>query len=156
MTKLWLAIFGASMICQAHAQSALPPPSTPGALNPAVTQDTVNQTICVKGWTKTIRPPAAWTSALKRRQLRELGYPEQHMRAYEEDHRLPLELGGAPEDERNLWPEPWFGVDGWTADRKDELENTLNHLVCSHRIPLSEAQAAFLGDWTQAYKRYVR
>jgi len=31
---------------------------TPGALNPSVTQANIHSTICVRGYTKTIRPPA--------------------------------------------------------------------------------------------------
>ena len=34
------------------------PVDTPGAINPKVTQDNIHQTICVQGWTKTVRPPA--------------------------------------------------------------------------------------------------
>lgn len=30
--------------------------TTPGAINPAVTQANIHETICVKGYTKTIRP----------------------------------------------------------------------------------------------------
>ena len=46
---------------------------TPGVLNPDVTQETINATICVHGWTKTIRPPTSYTNELKRKQLREYG-----------------------------------------------------------------------------------
>jgi hypothetical protein len=91
----------------ALAQSALPDPArTPGALNPEVTQATIGTTICVRGWTQTVRPPQAYTHALKRQQIREFGYADRHLSAYEEDHLVPLGLGGAPYDPRNLWPEP--------------------------------------------------
>src|ERR1035437_3182978 len=40
---------------------------TPGALNPAVTQATIGMTICVSGWTTTVRPPTSYTTPLKRR-----------------------------------------------------------------------------------------
>jgi hypothetical protein len=44
----------------ALAQSALPDRTrTPGALNPKVTQATIGTTICVRGWTQTVRPPQA-------------------------------------------------------------------------------------------------
>jgi PBP1b-binding outer membrane lipoprotein LpoB len=33
------------------------PDITPGATNPDVTQGTIHQTICVKNWTATVRPP---------------------------------------------------------------------------------------------------
>ena len=47
----------------ALAQSALPDPTrTPGALNPEVTQATIGATICVRGWTQTVRPPQQYTT----------------------------------------------------------------------------------------------
>jgi hypothetical protein len=59
----------------AVGQGALPDSTrTPGALNPDVTQATIGSTICVRGWTRTIRPPRQYTSAMKRQQLREFGY----------------------------------------------------------------------------------
>jgi hypothetical protein len=64
------------------AQSALPDPArTPGALNPEVTQATIGTTICVRGWTQTVRPPQAYTHALKRQQIREFGYADRHLGA---------------------------------------------------------------------------
>ena len=77
----------------------LPPASAPGAINPAVTQAKLGSTVCVPGWTATVRPPASYTSALKRRQMAVLG--EADSAAYEEDHRTPLSSGGAPRDERS-------------------------------------------------------
>ena len=41
------------------------PMLTPGALNPDVTQVNIHSTICVPGWTATIRPPPDYTDALK-------------------------------------------------------------------------------------------
>jgi len=38
-------------------------------LNPAVTQSTIDQTICVSGWTATVRPPESNTESLKRKQI---------------------------------------------------------------------------------------
>ncbi|MGZ4389225.1 MAG: hypothetical protein ACXVZL_07575 [Gaiellaceae bacterium] len=107
---------------------------TPGALNPAVTQATIGSTICVAGWTRTIRPPADYTGALKLRQIRAYdahGPPS----AFQEDHLISLELGGAPTDPRNLWPQPrpW-------ADEVDRTENRLREEVCSGRLSLAEAQ----------------
>jgi len=31
--------------------------TTPGAINPDVRPDTIRSTICVEGWTRTVRPP---------------------------------------------------------------------------------------------------
>jgi hypothetical protein len=45
----------------------LPDPAcTPGATNPDVTQASIGSTICRAGYTCTIRPPAAYTSATRR------------------------------------------------------------------------------------------
>ena len=140
----------------ADAQSVLPNAQrTPGAVNPAVTQDNIGQTICVRGWTRTVRPAEEFTYRLKREQMRSWGYADRRLRDYEEDHLIPLEIGGSPNDPRNLWPEPREAPDGWTADRKDELEAELNRLVCAGRLSLEEAQRAIAADWIAAYRRYV-
>ncbi len=36
----------------------------------------------------------------------EYGYADRNPAHYQEDHLVPLELGGAPRDPRNLWPQP--------------------------------------------------
>lgn len=140
----------------AWAQVGLPDPRlTPGALNPTVTQNNIGETICVEGWTRTVRPPERYTSALKRRQIREYGYADRRLGHYEEDHLVPLGLGGAPYDPGNLWPEPRNSPDGWDADRKNELEYALNRLVCRGRVPLAEAQRAIATNWIAAYQRFI-
>jgi len=151
-----LAAILALLATPALGQGALPDPArTPGAINPAVTQATIASTICVRGWTRTIRPPQQYTSALKRQQIRDFGYVDRRMSDYEEDHLVPLGLGGAPFDEHNLWPEPRTTADGWSADLKDELEAVLARLVCSRRVPLAEAQQAIARDWIAAYNHFV-
>jgi hypothetical protein len=107
---------------------------TPGVLNPDVTQGTIGQTICVRGWTRTIRPPTDYTNELKRKQLAEYGL-HGSLSSYQEDHLISLELGGHPTDPRNLWPEPYP-----RAGDVDQIENQLNDAVCSGRLTLSEAQ----------------
>jgi hypothetical protein len=72
------------------------PTHTPGARYSKVTQGTIKTTICVKGWTATIRPPSSYTSALKRVQLVVWQYADTNQAHYEEDHLISLELGGAP------------------------------------------------------------
>jgi hypothetical protein len=136
------------------AAGDLPNPGlTPGAINPDVTQANIQQTICVKGWTKTIRPPAYFTNKLKKQQIAQYGYADKNPKHYEEDHLISLEVGGDPRDERNLWPEPWTSQ--WNAHTKDKLENALHRMVCAGEIPLAEAQKAIAGNWIQAYKHYV-
>ncbi len=140
----------------ALAQTSRPDPAnTPGAINPAVTSGTPAATICSPGWARTVRPPRGFTSYLKRRQLAGLGYLDQHMRDYEEDHLVPLSLGGAPADRRNLWPEPRQPDDGWTAERKDQLEDVLHRMVCDGEVSLRTAQWAIATDWEAAYARYL-
>jgi hypothetical protein len=96
-----------------------------------------------------------YTEELKRQQIHTFGYDHRRLSHYEEDHLIPLGLGGAPADPRNLWPEPRIAPDGWGAGRKDEVEFALNQLVCSGRLPLREAQRAIATNWIAAYRRYV-
>ncbi|MGZ8686987.1 MAG: hypothetical protein ACXWZP_01020 [Gaiellaceae bacterium] len=107
---------------------------TPGVLNPDVTQATIGQTICVKGWTRTIRPPSSYTTDLKRKHMRDYDRAGS-ISDYQEDHLISLELGGHPTDPRNLWPEPYP-----RAAEVDQEENRLNDLVCSGEISLADAQ----------------
>jgi hypothetical protein len=110
------------------------PARTPGVINPAVTQRNINSTICVHGWTKTIRPPTSYTNALKDKQMREYGVGGSTS-GYQEDHLISLELGGHPTDPRNLWPEPYP-----RASAVDSIENDLNSKVCSGELTLESAQ----------------
>lgn len=135
------------------------PNRTPGATNPAVTQATIGSTICVSGWTATVRPPSSYTTALKREQIAAYGYTDTSLADYEEDHLIPLELGGAPSDPRNLWPEPYsVSLADGTPDGarvKDQLENKLRALVCGGTLPLATAQQAIATDWVRAWRTYM-
>jgi len=124
------------------------PATTPGAIDPEVTQDNIHQTICVEGWTKKVRPPNGYTRALKRRQLG----PDDNPADYEMDHLIPLSIGGAARDERNLWVQRWHGR--WGAYTKDRLEIKLQHLVCAEELSLREARDAIARDWIAAYGRF--
>ncbi|GLW74978.1 hypothetical protein Kpho02_72750 [Kitasatospora phosalacinea] len=68
--------------------------------------------------------------------------------SYEEDHFVPLELGGAPRDPGNLWPEPYSGSP--SATTKDGIETKLKNAVCSGRITLAAARSAIKTNWTTA------
>jgi hypothetical protein len=133
-----------------------PDPSlTPGALNPAVTQATIHSTICVSGWTATIRPPESFTDTLKIKQIGQYGYSDTKTSSYEEDHLISLELGGAPADARNLWPEPYTAslADGRPtgAHTKDAFETKLKTEVCAGTITLAQGQADIGDHWVHAY-----
>jgi hypothetical protein len=114
----------------------LPIPSlTPGALNPKVKQSTIEKTNCKTGWTATIRPPVGYTKALKIKQMvlyEETSSPSD----YEEDHFIPLELGGAPKNPKNLWPEPHT-----QSKLSDPLETQLKRNVCKGVMKLAKARA---------------
>jgi hypothetical protein len=107
---------------------------TPGVLNPDVTHATISDTICRPGWTRTVRPPVGYTNNLKRRGLEQYGL-HGSLADYQEDHLISLELGGNPNDPRNLWPEPYP-----RAAAVDRIENELNHRVCSGSLTLAQAQ----------------
>ena len=156
-TALLVAAPAGASPALAHAAAAscstayLPLPDascTPGATNPDVSQDTIDQTICVSGWTSTVRPPTSYTNPLKVQQIAEYGYSDTSTADYEEDHLIPLELGGAPRDPNNLWPEPRYGDQ--TAASKDSVENALKKAVCAGQVALIDAQNAIATDWTTA------
>ncbi len=73
------------------------------------------------------------------------------LHAYEYDHLVSLELGGARNDPRNLWPEP-----GASPNHKDALENRLHARICDGTMKLAAVQRMIASDWVTAYHRYVR
>lgn len=124
------------------------------ALNPAVAQTTIGTTICRRGWTATVRPPASYTDDLKRQQLAQLaaqhaGDPNWTTRGTEEDHRMPLELGGAPSDPSNLSPE-----EPASPNPKDADETRLRADVCAGRMTLDQARAQLRDRWLLAWPGY--
>jgi hypothetical protein len=124
---------------------------TPGVLNPSVTQATIGKTICVAGYTGKIRPPTSYTNALKAEQMAEYGLSGPAS-DYEEDHFIPLELGGHPTDPKNLWPQPRVIIAG--ASAKDGLENRLKRSVCVGTMTLADAQVCISVDWTVCARRH--
>ena len=128
--------------CQAVSNGVLPDPKcTPGAIDPRVTQDNIDSTICVPGYTKTVRPPVSVTEPQKLASMKQYGYTDSPSN-YEFDHLIPLELGGAPDDIRNLWPEPHS-----TSFNKDFFENLLHKDVCIGAIDLKTAQNEIATNW---------
>jgi hypothetical protein len=126
---------------------------TPGAVNPAVTPATIASTICRSGWTASVRPPERVTEPEKLASLR--AYGESGTSRYEYDHLVPLELGGAVNDPRNLWPEPDYPArHGFELNPKDKLETALKHLVCDGRLSLADAQRQIAANWVAAMHRY--
>jgi len=138
------------------AQTDLPPgvlprhDLTPGATDSRVTQSNIRSTICRSGYTTTVRPSFEYTNAMKHHLMRAYGV-RGSIHDYELDHLIPLELGGCPSCETNLWPQPRNVFPG--ASEKDEVEDYLHHQVCSGALPLAEAQRQIASDWYAVYKR---
>ena len=129
-----------------HSINGLPDAvCTPGVADPHVTQDNILTTICVSGYTTKVRPSTTYTNALKAQQIKAYGYSDTNLADYEEDHLIPLEVGGHPTDPKNLWPEPRTGTN--SATKKDGVENSLNNKVCSGLMTLAAAQAAIAKNW---------
>jgi hypothetical protein len=109
-----------------------------------VTQANLTTTICRPGYTATVRPPESVTEPEKQASLAAYG-DTGPLRDYEYDHLVPLELGGAPNDPRNLWPEP-----GSSPNPKDRVEHELAKLVCRGEVSLAFAQSLIARDWVAA------
>jgi hypothetical protein len=133
--------------CQFRDGGRLPDPAcTPGAIDPAVTQQNIGSTICRRGYTTTVRPPESETEHAKF----DVAYPAygvSHFARSELDHLVPLELGGA-NDIANLWPEV-----GKQPNPKDMVESDLHRAVCDGRVGLAAAQQAIATDWMTAETR---
>ncbi len=130
----------------------LPPPDVPGATDPAITQGNIAATICRPGYSRSARPPYAVTGPLKRRMM-DAQHPGESMSAYELDHLIPISLGGAPLDARDLWLQPRQGQAN--AGDKNVLAYVLWRLVCTGQVPLKVAQDDIRHDWTRAYQVYA-
>ena len=130
--------------CHYRDSGKLPDPRcTPGSFDPAVTQANIRQTICVSGYTKTVRPPSEQTDRFKYdHAYPAYGVPQS--KKTELDHLVSLELGGS-NDAANLWPET-----PPTPNPKDKVENALHEAVCDGRVTLAAAQRAIAGDWLTA------
>jgi len=149
-TLLWLTGWSA------HAQQNvyLPNPKlTPGAVDPAITPHNIQATVCVKGYTASVRPDKRVTNQLKREQIRQYRYADANPQHYEEDHLIPLNIGGSPTDPQNLWPQPREGV--WGADQKNDLEFVAYKMVCNGELSLLEAQRRIAHNWIEAYQAWV-
>ena len=115
-----------------------PPGAVAGAL--ADPPPTLGE-LCTPGYTRTVRPPRPTPTPSSAASWPTSGTPTGTTH-YEEDHLVPLSIGGAPRDERNLWPQPWP-----EARDKDREEDALHIGVCTHRMSLAEAQRKIVADW---------
>jgi hypothetical protein len=149
---------GGSVVSRIGPPDIYPDPvRTPGAINSEITQENIHDTICNPRWsTKSIRPEENYTHRLKVDQIAEYGYADSRVKDYEEDHFIPLELGGNPTDPKNLWPEPYgASIPDGGAHAKDKVENYLHAEVCSGSLTLAQAQREIAADWYRVYTESV-
>ena len=121
------------------------------SLNADVTQSTIQQTICIPGYTKQVRPAASFTNGVKNLMLKRDGLDPATSSSYTLDHIIPLAIGGHPRKLDNLQLQT-----SSEAKRKDRIEVKLQCLVCSGQISLERAQREISEDWVTAYHQYAR
>ena len=131
---------------ECQVQGPLPDPAcTPGA----VFASAGTSTICVSGYTRTVRNVSVKTKQIIYRAYG-IDYP-QPTGTYEADHLIPLELGGS-NDIANLFPEAQDPRPGFRE--KDLVENYLHDQVCAGNISLSAAQEQIARDWVAVYDTF--
>lgn len=158
---LWAVIIGGVFAQAAHAQllpqwastplsaiqklGSAPAPSmpshelTPGAI---ITDD--RATICTPGYATSVRPRGSEWRSLKatvRERYQNAGIATGTVG----DHLVPLAIGGAPRDVRNIWLQPYED-----AHAKDRVEMELWLLVCDGRMDVTAAQQRIALDWRTA------
>ena len=124
--------------------SALPD----SACSPGAVLTTDVKTICVVGYTKTVRDVS---TATKKKVFQEYNIPWSTHSNYEVDHIISLEIGGS-NDISNLFPESYLITNG--ARVKDKLENYLHKQVCNGSMSIDEAQREISTNWLQYYDLY--
>jgi len=135
---------------QLIAAHVLPNPvTTPGVLNPAVSDATKAQTVCKANWTATVRPPVSYTDKLRAADV----MPGHHPAEFELDHLLSIEDGGSPTSPQNLWD--MIYADHYGARVKDVLETKMHRLYCAGTVTLDQARAALSPNWLVGYVQYV-
>jgi hypothetical protein len=115
-----------------------------------VTQANIQQTVCVPGYTATVRPPVSVSDAMKKKMAVLQGIVPFDPTQYEGDHLIPLCAGGFPgslDDTSNFWDEPRNGTNN--AGNKDAVEAATCKDICSGHLTLEQAQQAFATDWTK-------
>jgi hypothetical protein len=120
------------------------------ALNSAVSQETIGQTICTPSYAASVRAPWSTLKEFKRKLLEERGESWHDAPKYELDHIIPVCLGGAPGDLSNLQLQAWD-----EARRKDRVEIQACRCVCAGKVSLAEAQHDLATDWRAAYHKYA-
>jgi len=129
------------------------PVCTPGARNPRVTQANLRTTICRSGYSSDIRPPVDITGREKAANVRSYGYTGSTTTG-EYDHLISLQLGGDPNDARNLWVEPNDRAGATsTNNSKDTVENAAHDAICSGKLTLEQVRVGIATNWVTLGRR---
>jgi hypothetical protein len=124
---------------------SLAPGSLPNAaLTPGAVVRAGVTTICRTGYSRSVRPTGETWYQLKRAAFLRYGYPRL-ISGLVGDHLVPIEIGGAPTDLRNIWPEALND-----ALKKDVVEDAARIAVCFHGYPLQQMQVRIAHDWRTA------
>jgi len=113
-----------------------------------VTQANIQSTICVSGYTATVRNvPASEKTAV----YKEYGITHHAPYSFEVDHIVSLELGGS-NSIANLYPEAYANPNG--ARVKDRLENAMHAAVCAGTLALKTARGEIASNWLATYRHF--
>jgi hypothetical protein len=129
-----IALFGLGG--SAVAVTSVNTTSTPGASDPAATQ----QIVCAAGYS----PTAAISSSAKRAVFSKYHIKKNQRSKYVIDQLVPASLGGTS-DLTNLWPQTRS-----QASKKNGLEAAARTFVCTGQVDLAAAQSAFTSDWASS------
>ncbi|GAA0992607.1 hypothetical protein GCM10009551_053680 [Nocardiopsis tropica] len=116
---------------------------TPGAISRDGARTDISKTVCKKGWAKTQTGSSSVYAKERPLAARAYGTSEKESKDLVLDHLVPVQLGGAVNDPRNLWlqtPE--------AARKKNRVDTALTAAVCSGTMSLASAQRVIAQDWT--------
>lgn len=153
LPALFLSVFGFGT---AWAGELPDPQLTPGEIDQEVTEADLKESICKAGqfsWTEGHMPPKSFLEKIEKEMLQQYSYSDVNLKHYQMDHLIPLSLGGAPTDVKNIWPQPLIAK--WSSRRKDYLEGILHEKVCKGEVSLKDAQEQIRTNWIEAYKKYL-
>jgi hypothetical protein len=141
------------------------------ALNRAVTDANVRDTICNPAWTRGLRPPPSMTESWKRAVAAAYHLPGS-LRDYEGDHRMPeADLGGDPGAHLTggVWvltdqtvtlptgvrvPANFADESPASPNPKDHDETALHDQVCAGQLTLTAARIQLRDRWLLPYPGY--
>ena len=151
-----LLLAGPAMAQQPQCRPGVVPDQSAGC-TPGDTASTDEDEVCSRTaeGTYSQRHRLSQTPAVKQQVLSRYGVPWSARAHYEDDHDVPLCLGGS-DSVTNRWPQPRDGE--WSSALKDKLEALACHKVCvTHEVMLQDAQAWFRApaDWREAYCREI-